>query len=161
MGISELLDPPKSKGVFARYAEDEADLVLFVRQVGKRALEHSLAKSGLLAKRARTSLVQGFDEAVMEIITETLQNKLEKDELISTQEAADILSVSRPTVVRLTLEKKLSCTRVGKHRRLNREEVERYLKSRTTSGFAAVAELGICDDLPKVLDHEGGKKPPG
>jgi excisionase family DNA binding protein len=49
---------------------------------------------------------------------------------LTTQEAADLLNVSRQYLVRLVDEGKLSCVRTGSHRRLRREEVLRFKAER-------------------------------
>lgn len=55
---------------------------------------------------------------------------LSPDQELSTQEAANMLSISRPYVVRLVDSGVIPGRRVGSHRRLRLEDVERYRMER-------------------------------
>ena len=48
------------------------------------------------------------------------------DEWLSSQEAADILNVSRPFLVKLIDSKKIPCFKVGKHRRIYKADLLSY-----------------------------------
>jgi excisionase family DNA binding protein len=63
------------------------------------------------------------------------------DNELTTQEAADLLGVSRPYLVRLIDQGKLDCRWVGKHRRLRVEEVLAYRRIRQTERRDALTEL--------------------
>lgn len=60
---------------------------------------------------------------------------------LTTQQAADILNVSRPFLVKLIEEQKIKCHKVGTHRRIKAEDVLAYKKQRDSAQDAALDEL--------------------
>lgn len=68
---------------------------------------------------------------------------------LTTQEAAEILGISRPTMVRLLDEERIPSWKVGTHRRVRLEEVTAFAK--TQEGVAARALQEMAD-----LDQEMG-----
>lgn len=69
-------------------------------------------------------------------------------EEITTGQAADLLGVSRPTVVKLTDDGRLPCVRVGTHRRLKTQDVLAFRGEATHGRREALAELvAISDEL--------------
>jgi excisionase family DNA binding protein len=78
---------------------------------------------------------------------------------LSTQQAADLLGVSRPTLVRLLDSGQIPSSRPNKHRRIRLEDLETYRLRRhqtRAEGLAAMveisADLGLYDDedLPPI-----------
>ena len=72
---------------------------------------------------------------------------------LTTQQAADLLGVSRPTLIRLLDAGEIPSTRPNKHRRIKLADVEAYRQRRAVSrheGLAAIAqvsdEMGLYDD---------------
>ena len=61
-------------------------------------------------------------------------------DLLTTQQVADVMQVSRPFVVRLVDRGDLACVRVGKHRRVSAASVIEYLEQTRQAGVAAIAE---------------------
>ncbi len=67
---------------------------------------------------------------------------------LTTQEAADILNVSRPFLIKLIENRDLNCEMVGTHRRLSLEEVLSYKAKRSSGRRAALKELqDIAEDI--------------
>jgi excisionase family DNA binding protein len=76
---------------------------------------------------------------VLEALTEGIPVSVAADSstLISTAQAADILGVSRPTMVRILEQDKIPYTTPGKHRRLRLEDVLDYKESVTRGQHGA------------------------
>ncbi len=77
---------------------------------------------------------------------------------ITTQEAADYLGVSRPTVIKLLDERKMPFTRPGKHRRIKFEDVQAFRDKVDADRKQVLAEMtreaeamGAYDVSPETL----------
>lgn len=67
---------------------------------------------------------------------------------LTTQEAADLLNVSRPFLIKLIDKGDLSCIYTGTHRRLPLGEVLKYKSERTIGRQTALTELqNLAEDL--------------
>jgi excisionase family DNA binding protein len=66
---------------------------------------------------------------------------VQRDRYMSTQEAAMVLNVSRPYLVRMLDDRKLPYHKVGTHRRLKFEDVVAYREQRHNISQAALQEL--------------------
>ena len=64
---------------------------------------------------------------------------------LTTQEAADLLNVSRPHLVQLVNERKIPCRKVGTHRRLRAEDVLRYKRRTEEQRREVLQELAAHD----------------
>jgi excisionase family DNA binding protein len=64
---------------------------------------------------------------------------------LTTQEAADMLNISRPTLIQLLNEGGIEFRKVGTHRRVRFESVMRYKRQLDTERKAALAELSAYD----------------
>ncbi len=60
---------------------------------------------------------------------------------LTTQQAADVLNVSRPTLVKLLEEGRLAYQKPGRHRRIRFEEVMRYKQKSENARSDALDEL--------------------
>ena len=60
---------------------------------------------------------------------------------LTTQEAADLLNVSRPYIVKLIDQKKLPAHKIGRHRRIKIEDLQTYKNQLEQDRLAALQEL--------------------
>lgn len=111
--------------------------------VGPDGHEHELPESAYyLLRRVAEVLARGDAITLVQVGRE-----------LTTQQAADLLNVSRQYLVRLLEEDKVPHTRTGKHRRLKLEDVLAYKAKRDkerAKGLAALTaltgEMGGYDD---------------
>jgi excisionase family DNA binding protein len=67
---------------------------------------------------------------------------------LSTQEAADILNVSRPFLIKLLEQGELPFTKVGTHRRIRFDDLMNYKRQRDSNRKAGLAEIAhISEDV--------------
>jgi excisionase family DNA binding protein len=64
---------------------------------------------------------------------------------LTTQQAADMLNISRPSLIQLLEEKKLEYRRVGTHRRVGFEGLMKYKRQQETARRKVLAELAAYD----------------
>jgi len=67
---------------------------------------------------------------------------------LTTQEAARFLNVSRPFVIKEIEAGRLSCRKVGRHRRIDFSDLARYQRTSRAAGAQALQDLA---DLDRVL----------
>lgn len=63
------------------------------------------------------------------------------DQLLSTQEAAELLNMSRPSLIKVLEEGQIPYIKVGTHRRIQYSDVLEYKKCRHEERLHALAEM--------------------
>ena len=110
-----------------------------------------------------------FPENLISVLASIVQSMQQNDELLllsrhrvmTTQEAADFVGVSRQYMVRLMDSGVIACDRTGKHRRVRLSDIVAYQQHRAATGKAAMdsmtdmmVEAGVYDHFydPKASD---------
>lgn len=75
------------------------------------------------------------------------------DTQLTTQEAADLLGVSRPTLVKLLEEGRIPFTTVGRHRRVMLDDLQEYDLQRHREHLAMFDELAKEENPAATLDN--------
>jgi excisionase family DNA binding protein len=116
-------------------AHTDGDAVLSVLDEGKKPTEVTLtpALSALLMELLRHI---GRGDAVTLVPVR---------QMLTTQQAADILNVSRPFLVNLLERGDIAYTTVGRHRRIKAEDLFSYKRVRDEKRSAALAALAKAD----------------
>lgn len=121
-----------------------------LRKAAAMALTLRLGDSEVeLSDGARGLLVEMFDrlakgESVFVVSA---------DEMLSTQQAADLLRVSRPTLVKMLEDGVLPFERPGTHRRVSRRAVEEFLDSRAERRAHALEGIATTEDPSDTNDY--------
>ncbi|OZG61791.1 MerR family transcriptional regulator [Bifidobacterium lemurum] len=74
------------------------------------------------------------------------------DMMLTTQDAADMLGMSRPTFVKLLESGEIPFTKVGRHRRVRLDDLQTYDNQRHASFMQSMAELNRDTD-PSLTAH--------
>lgn len=123
-----------------------------------------------LAPRARYYLVGGVEDDPVELPEEVYAVLLRvvgamrqglsvtvspTSQLLTTQQAADLLGMSRPTLIKALNEGRLSYTRSGTHRRIALTDALDYREWRRQAQYAAIDALSVdvdaTDDIEQTL----------
>lgn len=122
-----------------------------------RALSSQYRKNGFIhvgdCGDERINLPEGVVEQLLEILSEMARGNSVtlvpiKAEL-TTQQAANILSVSRPYLIKLLDEGRIPARRVGTHRRVRAEDVFKY------KGHVAAERARTLDEMAKLGQELG------
>ncbi|KJV28083.1 helix-turn-helix domain-containing protein [Luteibacter yeojuensis] len=126
----------------------------------RAAVEGQRALAAFLATRGETQRIQIFDEknkahfvelptSALRLLVDILAELADGNAVkvvpvhaeLTTQEAADLLNVSRPHLVKLLEEGVLPFHRTGKHRRVRFADLMKYKDARDNASEHAMAEL--------------------
>lgn len=77
------------------------------------------------------------------------------DQALTTQQAAEILQVSRPYLIQLLEQGKIPYEKVGTHRRVRMKDVLRYKEQRDRIRAEALDELGRVSEALGLYEEDG------
>lgn len=93
----------------------------------------------------QVSMPAGVFRLLVEVLTQTAQGHaitiIPSTKEFTTQEAADVLNVSRPFVIKLLEEGKIPFHRVGRHRRIKASDLLSYKRKSEVARSKAFEEL--------------------
>jgi excisionase family DNA binding protein len=125
---------------------EEKDKVLELLWKATEKEEHSTRLNVKIGEEeVDMPLPRHFMALVLEILTEVAQGHSvsvgSEDEELTTSEAAELLNVSRPHLVKLLEEGKIPFRKVGTHRRVQREDVLEYKRKQRKEAEEAMQNL--------------------
>ena len=122
-----------------------------LRQGGTVFIEGERGRVGLPAPVAHKI------EALLAVYAEgQIPSVLAPQDDLTTQEAADILGISRPTVVKMMNEGRLPFQKPGTHRRIRRDDLMAFRASLQEERRSALAELSALGQEMDRYDRENG-----
>lgn len=147
MNTPDLLEPVAS--------EEEAEMAKVALRCLSTALDHSNGRRiALLAENGEKTdaPVLTLPPQALRFFAEVLKRMAQRQPIVllpqkhelTTQEAAAVLNVSRPYVVKEIEAGRLKCNKVNRHRRIEFQELMRYMAARqqtTESSLQKLAEL--------------------
>src|SRR5262245_39858219 len=150
--IPRRTDMPASTTYETRLSAQEAELAKVAQRCIMTALDHSHAHKIILVDETD----QTGQPATLEVPPQALRlfadllgrmaqrqpiTLIPQKMLLSTQEAANLLNVSRPFLVKQLNEKKLDYIQVGRHRRITYDKLIAYQESMQRQAEEALQEL--------------------
>jgi len=142
--------PPASRALepVAAYPEERADVKALLEALDdlRRSGARGFGRAELVGSRGRHTPMPGSVVEVLERVTQAMARgdavavvSVGRD--LTTQQAADLLNVSRQYLVRLVDEGRLPSTKTGKHRRLRLADVLAFKASRDKARKASLRAL--------------------
>lgn len=112
-------------------------------RIGKAlAKSHGATSRGVAAETLMATLLKDTILKAVHILAAGKRVSVQaEEEMLTTQQAAEFLNVSRPYVVKLIESGKLEAVKVGRYRRLNRLALQRYKATWLKGREAALDEL--------------------
>ena len=100
-------------------------------------------------KPTEVTLTPGLSGLLMEVLRHVGQGDavtlVPVGKMLTTQQAADILNVSRPFLISLLDKKEIEYTMVGRHRRIRAEALFAYKRDRDARRSRALSDLAASD----------------
>lgn len=125
-----------------------------------RALTRSDATSlALVGPGGRVAVPKEVHDILVQVVGAMREGKAitvtPSERVLTTQQAADLLGVSRPTLVKLIDDGEIPCERVSQRRKVNISDVIAYRERRREAQYAAIAATSVDlddeEDLETVL----------
>lgn len=141
-------------------AEQQAEVVAFSKAIGGTAHVKKAATFQLVGPQGETMSIPKSVFAVIVRVAEVLARGdaftlVPVGKELTTQQAADLLNVSRQYLVRLLNEGRIAYTKTGKHRRLKIEDVLAFKEERDQARKAGLGELtAVSQELGGYIEFE-------
>ncbi|GAB6856030.1 helix-turn-helix domain-containing protein [Microbacterium xylanilyticum] len=159
--MSASIDFPRSSRGAQTYlpeAEDRGELRDFaevLRELEASFEKDSASKAALVDPQGRARPIPEEIFRILDQVTNALAGGdgitvIPQDMMMTTQQAADFLGVSRPTLVRLLEEGEIPFDRPGRHRRVRLRDLVEYQETFRAERRAALRELQRADLDAKV-----------
>lgn len=105
----------------------------------------TVLKAGAEAKQLEVpkSLYEPLCQLLEAMASGKVVYMIPEDYLMTTQQAAEFLNVSRPYLVKLLDQNEIPCVKVGSHRRIHAQDVLEYKRKRDAERFKGLAELAV------------------
>lgn len=100
-----------------------------------------------------TSVVTALRQLVRYMVHDKAVTVVPVDKALTTQEAADILNVSRPYLIKLLEAGALPFTKVGSHRRVQFEDIMTYKQRRDAERTQALDRLAALNQEMDLYDR--------
>lgn len=152
--------PRRARGAqtYLPEAEDRGELRDFaeaLRELEASFETDSASKAALVDPQGRTRPIPEEIFRILDQVTNALADGdgitvIPQDMMMTTQQAADFLGVSRPTLVRLLEEGEIPFDRPGRHRRVRLRDLVEYQDAFRAERRAALRELQRADLDAKV-----------
>ena len=135
---------------FATPTEHESELALASsRKLDRLLAEHPAAVRLRIESEGETSESIAVPVAALRLLQKVLTEMAKGNAVtllpvhaeLTTQQAADVLNVSRPFLIRLLDDGKIPCRKVGTHRRVRFDDLMRYKRQIDRHRLAALEEL--------------------
>ena len=120
----------RSRSIFARHTDKQGRLTFQIREGKEKESVVIPAAAARLFKDILTQMSEGNTVTIMPLQVE-----------LTTQQAADLLNVSRPYLVGLLDGGKIPCRKVGTHRRIYAKDLLDYKKAIDADRNRALNEL--------------------
>jgi excisionase family DNA binding protein len=147
----------------ATYVPDESDKVLLGKvydflaareQAGRGEIEPRYFLSGATTGD-RVELPRHVYEVLRQVVEAMKQGLpvtvVPRSHVLTTQQAADLLRVSRPTVIKLLRSGEIPFSMAGSHRRLKLDDVLAYQRRRREEQYAALEATAV--DYAAAVDY--------
>jgi excisionase family DNA binding protein len=130
--------------------DDEAEMAKTAQRCIMKALDHSRAqKIKIVDESGEINTVLEVPPKALRLFAELLGAMSQRQLIsivpqgleLSTQEAAAMLNVSRPFIIKLIEEGKLECRKVGRHRRIEFDALSRYREQMKSESATALQRL--------------------